>query len=436
MPQPATTLTLTAGETAMRRVTLRLVPFLCLLFIVNYLDRTNVAMAKLRMLADAGLSERAYGMGAGLFFIGYFLFEVPSNLILNRVGARLWIARIMITWGLLSSALLFTRGPWSFYCLRFALGIAEAGFFPGIIFYLTHWVPHRRRARVLAVFLTSTATSGVIGNPLAGLIMKLDGLADLHGWQWLFLLEGIPAVLLGILILATDILPDDPTEARWLPVVERQWIEDELRCDLTHAKINHVSDLRRAATDGRLWLLSVIYFMLVMGLYGFVFWVPSIVKKLTGETDLMVGLISAIPYMVAVISMVLIGLHADRSGSRRWHVAVCAAIASAGLVCLCASSGSVMGLIWLSIAASGIFGALGPFWAIPTRYLRGTAAAGGIAMINSTGALAGYVAPYAIGEGLTLTGSFTGGLLIVAAALFVGAVLLICIPASIDDVNE
>ena len=410
----------------------RLVPFLCLLFIVNYLDRTNVAMAKLPMVRLGILTDATFGLGSGLFFIGYCLFEVPSNLILHRVGARRWIARIMITWGICSAALMFVQGPLSFYAIRFLLGLAEAGFFPGIVLYLTFWVPAKERSRVLALFLTSTATSGVIGNPLAGALMKLDGLAGLQGWQWLFLLEGIPPVILGILILSSSLLPDGPAAAKWLTTPEKTWVTDQLKLDGEHAHLSVVAELSAAAADPRLWLLSVIYFMLVMGLYGFVFWVPTLVKSFAGGSDAHVGLLSAIPYLIAVIAMVLIGIHADRAGQRRRHVATCAAIGAIGVTTVAFSHGATLGLASLSLAAIGIFSTLGPFWCIPTRYLRGTAAAGGIAVINSTGALAGFVAPFAVGWAKDTWGHYTAGLLLIAVALAVGAALVLCVPPTAD----
>ena len=419
------------GTQALAKVHARLLPFLCLLFIVNYLDRTNVAMAKLAMLADAHLTNATYGLGAGLFFIGYFVFEVPSNLILHRVGTRWWISRIMMTWGLCSVAMLLTRGPRSFYALRFLLGLAEAGFFPGIVLYLTHWIPAGQRAKTMAIFLTSTALSGVVGNPLAGAILKLDGLAGFHGWQWLFILEGLPPTVLGILILTTNALPDRPTDAAWLTREQVKWIEDELIRDREHPVISHVADLR-AAADRRLALLSGIYFLLIMGLYGFVYWVPSIVQNLTAANNSTVGVLSALPFVVGAIAMVAIGAHADGAGRRRGHVATCAIIGASGMAALALPTGAAWGMAALCLAAIGIFGSLGPFWAIPTRYLRGTAAAGGIAVVNSVGALAGFVAPYAIGYAKDRTGSFANGLLVVAASLALGSLLVFCVPANAD----
>jgi sugar phosphate permease len=409
----------------------RLVPFLCLIFLVNYLDRTNVAMAKLAMLSDLGLNAEQYGHAAGFFFfIGCFIFEVPSNLILERVGARIWITRIMVSWGLICSAMMFIRGPWSFYLLRFLLGVAEAGFFPGIVLYLTYWVPSSRRAGVLAAFLISTAVSGLVGNPLAGLLMKLDGVASMHGWQWLFLIEGLMPVALGVVTFM--ILPDRPKDAKWLSREEADWIGAELAREHVEHHGNHVADLKRAVRDAKLWQLSAIYFMLIMGLYGFIFWVPTIIDSVAKLTKLQVGIISAIPYLVAAVSMVLIGRHADHRNERRAHVAACAILAAVGMMIVsrCHSLKTVMPA--LCFAAIGIFGSLGPFWALSTRFLKGTAAAGGIAIVNSIGACAGMVAPSAIGWAKDKYGSFTYGLLVVSVSLVCGAVLVMCVPKRVD----
>ncbi|HEY7087722.1 MAG TPA: MFS transporter [Tepidisphaeraceae bacterium] len=413
------------------RIVRRLIPFLCLLFIVNYVDRTNVAMAKLRMLADTGIDEGVYGLGAGLFFIGYFIFEVPSNLILERVGARIWITRIMISWGLICAAMIFVRGPVSFFSLRFALGVAEAGFFPGIVLYLTYWIPSSHRSGVMAWFLTSTAIAGFVGNPLAGALMKLDGVGGLHGWQWVFLVEGIAPVLIGI--VTPMLLTDRPSRARWLTPTERDWIEQELARDEQAHSHHHIADLRRALGNSRLWLLSILYFTLIMGLYGFIYWVPSIIQSTAPRmTEMTIGLFSAIPYSVAAIGMVLIGRHSDHRGERRWHIAVCALIGAAGicLVTLCHSTPMV--LLALCLAAIGIWGYLGPFWSLTTRCLRGGAAAGGIAIVNSIGALAGFVSPSIIGWAKRATGSFTVGLLVVAGSLVCSAILVIIVPKALD----
>jgi len=416
------------GQRVVSRIVRRLIPFLCLLFIVNYLDRTNVGMAKLRMLGDTGITEKQYGLAAAIFFIGYFVFEVPSNLIMERVGARIWMTRIMVTWGLISAGMMFVHSAASFYWLRFLLGVAEAGFFPGIVLYLTYWIPSKQRSAVLAAFLTATAVSGIVGNPLAGVLMKMDGIANLRGWQWLFLIEGMAPVALGIATLA--LLPDRPANAKWLSDDDRAWLASELSRETRHSE-HHVQQLAHAVADARLWLLSVIYFMLIMGLYGFIYWLPSIIKSVTEASDLKIGFLSAIPCTVAAVTMVIIGRHSDRHNERRCHVATTAIVAALGvtLVSRCHSMSTVMPA--LCFASIGIWGSLGPFWALATRFLRGTAAAAGIAIVNSIGALAGFVAPYAIGWVKQATGGFAG-LLVVAAALVCGAILVLCVPRDVD----
>jgi ACS family tartrate transporter-like MFS transporter len=407
-----------------RRIVRRLIPFLCLLYVVNYLDRTNVAMAKLQMLGDTGISEYAYGVGAGLFFLGYFLFEVPSNLILEKVGARIWLTRIMVTWGLISGAMMFVRGTQSFYALRFLLGLAEAGFFPGIVLYLTYWIPSSRRAGVMAAFLTSTAISGVLGNPLAGLLMKMNGIGGLHGWQWLFVIEGIIPVLLGGVSIM--LLSDRPSAAKWLTADEVAWINAQLAREHATHEGHHIAEMKAALRGGRLWHLSVLYFMLAAGIYGFVFWAPTIIKSVAKLSDLEVGIYSAIPYLVAAISMVVIGWHVDRTNERRKHIAACALTAATGIAILPACHSLPTALAAMCLAAIGIWGSLGPVWALSTRFLRGSAAAGGIAIINSIGALAGFFAPTVIGR------DRTSGLLMVAGALVCGAVLVMLTPRHVD----
>jgi MFS family permease len=430
---PAPTVAQTdVGPAAMARIMRRLIPLLCLLFLVNYLDRTNVAMAKLRMLADANLTDASYGTGTGLFFIGYCLFEVPSNLILVKVGARRWIARIMISWGIISACMMFTRGTTSFYFLRLMLGIAEAGFFPGIVLYLTYWVTSSHRTRAMAAFLTSTAISGLVGNPLGGMLMKLDGACGLHGWQWLFLIEGIIPVLLGVSILLFPILPDKPAKASWLSPEEKDWIERALARDESQASSDHIASLWSAMRDGRLWILSATNFMLVSGLYGFIYWLPSIVKSISSISDARIGFVSGIPYAIAAGAMVIIALRADRTGRPRFYGSACASVGCVGMVAVCVVLKYSPALAWalpaLCLAAVGIFGALAPFWTIPTKYLKGNAAAGGIAIVNCFSALAGAVAPTVIGWTKQSTGSFTTGLMSVAGALAVGAVLLAVVP--------
>ena len=416
-----------ASGRVVARVTRRLIPFLFLLYIVAFLDRVNVGFAALQMKADLGLGDAVYGFGAGIFFLGYFVFEIPSNLILVRVGPRFWIARIMITWGLISSAMMFVRGETAFYALRFLLGVAEAGFFPGIVLYLTHWYPAAERARAVALFMTATAMAGVIGGPISGALLEMDGLGGLEGWQWLFLLEGIPAVVLGFVVLA--VLTDRPEQAQWLEPEDRHWLmerlaEERASVERTHGRLA----LRRALLDRRVWSLSALYFALILGIYGVSLWLPQIVAGLAQMSDFEVGLVSALPYVVASLAMVVVGAHSDRSGERRWHIA---APSLAGALGFAASAGfehPALALAGLCLAAFGIWSALGPFWTLPTAFLSGTAAAGGIALVNSIGNLGGFVAPWALGLLKQSTGSFAPGLLLLAGALVVVAVLALRLP--------
>lgn len=408
------------------KVRWRLIPFLFLLYVVAYLDRVNVGYAALDMNRDLGFSAAVYGFGSGIFFLSYTLLEVPSNLILARVGARRWIARIMITWGLVSMAMMFVTTPLSFYVLRFILGAAEAGFFPGLILYLTHWFPARERARAVALFMTATAMAGVIGAPISSAILQLDGLGGLHGWQWLFIIEGLPAVLLAPVVLRR--LTERPADATWLNPDERDWLSTEMAKE--HAQTDDVHlTLRAAASSGRLWALSALYFCIVIAFYGVSFWLPQIVQATGGLSSARVILLTAIPYVAATIGLVVIGARSDRQVERRWHVAIPCLIGAAGfLLTVLAPPTAAMSLAMLSIAAFGIWGTLGPFWAMPTAFLRGTAAAGGIAIVNSIGNIGGFAGPFAIGWVRDATGSFEGGLLALAGVLVIGAAIAIGLP--------
>ncbi len=414
------------GRAAVSKARRRLIPFMFLLYIVSYLDRVNVGFAALQMNADLGFSATVYGFGAGIFFLGYVLFEIPSNLILARVGARLWIARIMITWGLISSATMLVEGPASFYTLRFLLGAAEAGFFPGMILYLTYWFPAAERARTIALFMTATALAGVVGGPLSGALLSMHGLGGLAGWQWLFLVEGVPAVALGLVVLGY--LTDRPEHADWLTAEERAWLADHVAREQQLVHERHRLTMRQAFTNGRVWRLCLVYFAIVVGFYGISFWLPQIIKGLSGLDDWLVGLVSAIPSLVSAIAMVVVARHSDETGERRWHVAGPALVATIGFVASASVRSPVMALVALSVAASGVWGALGPFWTLPTAFLSGTAAAGGIALINSIGNVGGFVGPYAVGWIRDATGSFAAGLLVLAAALSCGAAIAASLP--------
>jgi len=409
------------------KVMWRLIPFLFLCYTMNYIDRVNVGYAALEMRADLGLSGKAFGVGAGMFFIGYVLFEVPSNLILEAVGARWWIARIMISWGLLTTCMMFVKSATSFYVLRCLLGFAEAGFFPGIVYYLTFWVPARDRARASAWFLTSTSLSGVIGGPLAGLIMGLRGTCGLAGWQWLFLLEGIPAVLLGLVVLRR--LDDRIDDARWLPRGDRGWLKARIAREQKAAHAEHAQTLVAALCSGRVWHLCLNYFALIISYYGVVFWLPQILKSFGDLSNAQASVLTALPYLAATVAIVAIGHHSDARGERRWHVAAPAAAGAAGLVAagLFQSAHPALTLVGLCVAAGGIWGTLGPFWAMPSMFLTGTAAAGGIALINSVGNLGGFVGPVLVGRICDATGSYRAGLWTLAATLLVGSALALAV---------
>jgi len=410
-------------DATVHKVTRRLVPFLFVLYVVCFLDRVNVGFAALQMNRDLGLSATAYGLGAGILFIGYALFEVPSNIILARVGARRWIARIAITWGLLSAAMMFVRGAYSFYAIRFLLGVAEAGFFPGIIFYLGNWFPAKDRARAISWFMTAIPLSAVIGGPLSGALLGLNGRLGLAGWQWLFLLEGLPSVVLGVVVLW--FLTDRPSQAGWLTPEERAWLDAHLGAERARRQKHHDINVRRIFTHGTVWELGLLYALGSAGTYGLALWLPQILKSLSTSSDFAIGLMSATPNLVAAIAMVWIAIHSDRAGERCLHVAACCAIAGLGFVWSAYLTSPWLALVGLSIAAIGVNGRYGPTWAMPSLFLGDEAAAAGIALINSLGAVAGFVAPYTIGIVRDVTGSFRGGLLFLALLLFAGAYIAI-----------
>ena len=404
-----------------RRVTQRLVPFLFVLYVVCFLDRVNVGFAALHMNQDLGLSATAYGLGAGIFFIGYAMFEVPSNIILARVGARIWIARIAITWGFLSAAMMFAQGARSFYALRFLLGVAEAGFFPGIIYYLSNWFPAAARARAISWFMTAIPISAVIGGPVSGALLGLDGFHGLAGWQWLFLVEGLPSIVLGVAVLW--LLTERPSDAKWLSPEGRRWLESALNEERAHRAQRHQVSLRRMFAHRTVWELGALYALGSAGTYGLALWLPQIIKGMSTSGDFAIGVMSAAPNLVAAVAMVIVAGHSDRTGERCLHVAFCGLVASLGFVAAAYLSSPVLALTALSVAAVGINGRYGPFWALPSMFLGDEAAAGGIAFINSFGAIAGFVAPYVIGLVRDMTGSFRGGLLFLALLMLASAVM-------------
>ncbi|UTD25975.1 MFS transporter [Bradyrhizobium sp. WD16] len=406
-----------AGEPSLRaraygKAAARLIPALVFLFILAWIDRVNVGFAKLSMLSDLKLSEAAYGFGAGVFFLSYFLFEVPSNLLLEKIGARKTLARITILWGLNCIAMAYVRSETWFYILRFTLGMFEAGFFPGVVLYLTYWFPAARRARINGLFMTSFAIAGIIGGPVAGLIMStMGGVGGHANWQWVFILEGIPSVLAGFAVIF--LLPDRPREATWLSNDEAAAIENELAAERRSATCE--TSFSAALADWRVWLCALIYFGIVSGNATIAFWTPSIIKE-TGVTDtLRIGLLAALPFIAGTIAMVWNGGHSDRTGERRLHCSIAALIAAVGLAATGALIGSgATALAALTVAAIGILAAFPVFWTIPQALLGGTAAAGGIALINAIGNLAGFAAPYLVGISASVTGSATSGLYVVA----------------------
>ncbi len=421
----------TTRSSAYRKTAWRLMPFLMLCYLCAYLDRVNVGFAKLQMMNDLGLSDTVYGLGAGLFFIGYFLCEVPSNLLLHRIGARIWIARIMITWGILSALFAFVETAWQFYLLRFLLGMAEAGLAPGILLYLTYWFPTYRRARLTVLWFVAIPLSGMFGGPLSGWIMAhFAGLHGWSGWQWMFVLEAIPTVLVGVWVLSY--LKDRVEDATWLDDEEKQLVQRELAED-NQQKTEHAS-VRAFVSDRRLWLLAGIYFSVVMGQYAITFWLPTLVRNAGVADPVHIGLLTSVPYLCAIVVMLLAGRSSDKHRERRWHVVLPMWAGGIGLT-LAAIYGHDVGLsiLCLSLAAAGVLSASSLFWMLPTSLLGGVSAAAGIAAVNSIANLAGFCSPYLIGWITTSTGSSQVGMYLITAVLVAGALLVLRLPATLTN---
>ena len=414
-----------AGPAVLRKVTLRLIPFLFLLYVINLIDRSNIAIAKLQMVDGEHpvLSGEAYALGAGLFYVGYLLFEVPSNIILVRVGARAWMARIVVTWGIISAAMMFATGPVSFGILRILLGFAEAGFFPGIIFYMSQWFPERVRARAVAIFMTGGVVAPMLGNPLSGLIQThLDGSAGLWGWQWVFLLEGIPAVILGIATLR--FLKDRPEDAKWLTPAERDWLNDELAREKLAVAAHRSHTLLAAFLEPRIWLLIAIYFSIAVGDNVYTLYAPTFLKgQLSTWTAAEIGFLAAVPNAIALAAMVLFSRHSDKTGERRWHMAAGAFTAALGWLTIAFAPSIPVFFLGMVVTLVGMKCLLPIFWTLPASFLGGTAAAGGIALINSVGNLGGLFGPVIVGRLKAVDASFTSGLLLMAIIMFAGAAL-------------
>ncbi len=410
-------------RTVIRKVTFRLIPLLCLLYFVNILDRMNISFARLQMLDDLQMSEGAYALGAGIFSIGYCVLEVPSNLILRRVGARRWIARILVSWGLICSAMMFIRGPWSFSLLRFLLGCAEAGFFPGIVLYLTYWFPTRQRARAVALLMAASPVVSIVGGPLSGAIMQyLDQWAGLAGWQWLFLLEGLPAVVLGGVTLGY--LTDRPQEATWLTPEERSWLAGQLAHEEQQREQDHGLSFGQAAADRRVWHLIALAATIALGISGLGYYFPLLIQdRFASLKPLEIGLLTAVSGVCTLLSLVAVGWHSDRTGERRWHVALPAFLAAVGWGLSAWRQLPVVSFLGMVLAQSAMMSMWGPFWSLPTAFLGGRAAAGGIALINALGNLGAFLGPNIIGWLRQATGDFTPGLAIMALTLIFSGTL-------------
>jgi ACS family tartrate transporter-like MFS transporter len=416
-----------------RKVSARLIPFLMICYFVAYLDRVNVGFAALTMNKSLGLTATMYGFGSGIFFVTYFLFEVPSNLALDRFGARKWIARIMFSWGILSALMAFipniAQGTGlgneaTFYILRALLGFAEAGFFPGIIFYLTLWYPSVYRGRIVGAFMAAIPLSSAIGSPISGMILGMHGIAGLEGWQWLFVIEAAPALVLAF--VTYFYLTDLPADAQWLEVDERAWLRDRLDAERRQRETAQTLSVWEVMRNPRVWALALVYFGLVACNYGVGFWLPQIIKAF-GLSNFATGWVTAIPYAIGAIFMVWYGYHSDATGERKGHTAIGLLIAAAGIAASTLTGNPTLTIIAFTIGACGVFGTLPVFWTLPTAVLSGTAAAAGIAAINSIGNLAGFAGPYAMGWIKDQTGSFTGGLLLIAALAIIAMAIVLAL---------
>jgi ACS family tartrate transporter-like MFS transporter len=405
------------------KVTRRIIPFIFICYVVAYLDRVNIGMAE-GLQGDLKLSESQLGWGGGLFFLGYFLFEVPSNLILHKVGARIWIARIMIVWGFVTMATIWVAGKWSFFGMRVLLGLAEAGFFPGIVLYLTYWVPQRERARMGALFMMAAPVAVAIGSPVSGALLKLHGTAGLTGWQWLFLLEGLPAIVLGVMTFFY--LPSRPEDVRWLDPDERGWLATELECERAEKGALAHTSIRDSLMNPKVWILCFFLFLNTTVTYGIFLWLPKILGAVSGLKDWKLGLLSGSTLIPAIPGMILITARSDRKMERRWHTAACCALAAVGLL-LTVLSGKVTALVWISLVICHIGQRTiqAVFWTIPPIFLGGVAAAAGIAFINSVGNLGGYLGPGAMGRLKELTGGYNTGLLVLAGIVLVQAAIVL-----------
>ncbi len=399
-------------------------PFLFLLYIVAYLDRINVSFAVLQMRDQLNLSDRVYGRAAGMFFAGYFLFQLPSNFVLEKVGVRRWISTLMIAWGVISCVMVFIRGPVSFYSMRFLLGAAEAGFFPGIILYMKRWFPSSARARAVAWFMTANPIAGIVGSPISGALMGLHG-KGLSGWQWMFLLEGCPAIILGAIVYR--VLVDTPRDAHWLVGAERDWLLARLSAEREAESTRVAPPFWKAIVAPRIWFLSLVYFGVSTTMYGVTLWLPSVIRALSGLSYLMTGAVAVLPFLLSVVVMVAVGASSDRTGERRWHTAIPAFIAGTSLAVAAFGGSTALVVAAIGLGLAFAEGMVGPFWAMATLQMSGLSAAAGIAVINSLANLGGYFGPDIIGFFRTIGGGFRGGLLAIAATVALSGLVALVI---------
>ena len=410
------------GDALYRKIAWRIMPIVVIAYIVAYIDRVNVSFAKLQMLGDLKFSESVYGVGAGIFFLGYFAFEVPSNIMLHKVGARLWICRVIVTWGIVSGLTALVHTPMQFYTARLLLGVAEAGFFPGMVLYLTYWFPAHRRASMVALLMAGNPVSGIIGGPLSGFILRhFANTKGIAGWQWLFMMEAIPAILLGAVIYL--FLDNRVVEAKWLSEAERATVASEIQAEAVSK--THVS-IRSVFTSPKVWLFGAIFFGMEVGSYAIGFWQPTIIRQTGVKDAFIIGLLTTIPYTCALVCMMFTGRHSDKTRERRWHIIVPNLVAATGfLICAQAGSNTPLSMFGLALAVSGVITGLSMFWALPTSILGGSAAAAGIALINCTGNLGGFFSPAILGYLKTITGSLNSGLYLVAACMIASSVLIL-----------
>ena len=416
------------GARARRRIRRRIMPYLFVLFIIAYLDRVNVGYAALQMKGDLGFGDDVLGFGAGIFFIGYFLLEIPGSVLVEKWSARGWIARIMISWGIVAVLMGFVHTKSQFYILRFLLGAAEAGFFPGIMVYFTHWFRYEDRAKAVAMFMAAIPIANILGSPLSGLLLGMN-LFGLAGWRWLFIIEGAPAIIFGVVTIFY--LTDRPHQAKWLAEDERTWITEELDRERQSKQAIRSYRVLQAFRNREVILLTLAYFFIVTAVYGFNFWLPTIVKKLSGSSNLTVTLISALPYCVALAAILLVGWSSDRTRERRWHTAVCMMVAGVGLLLSLAAGDRVaLAMAAFCFAAAGLYGYLPGFWTLPTSFLTGTAAAASIGLINSIGNLGGFAGPYVVGYLSKRTNSYVGGVLYLSLSALVAAGFVLSLRAT------